>query len=171
HRPGLRGRPRAHRYLDERRPGGADQRPGRRSVGDAERAALRHRAVPGHGRGRGARAVTHRGTDTAREEPPARLGEVLLAAVGASGIELPGQDTGVPAGTGRPGRAPAVAPQRLGLREPAKGWWFPVDVLACHNPPTRAELPPSLVAPEPQQARCTFPPTTATTLAYLGTGR
>lgn len=101
--------------------------------------------------------MTHRASDTGREPLP-RLGEVLLGAVGASGIELPGQDT-----TG--------AARRLGLPETVKACVVLVDGLGWHNLTARAELAPFLVGTEPQQARCAFPSTTATNLAYLGTGR
>lgn len=101
-------------------------------------------------------------TEQAPEPEPGadapRLGEVLLGAVGACGIELPGDDT-------------AATAERLGLPGAAKACVVLVDGLGWHNLTARAELAPFLVGADPRQARSAFPSTTATNLAYLGTGR
>ncbi|WP_277049655.1 alkaline phosphatase family protein [Ruania albidiflava] len=97
-------------------------------------------------------------TDADREDPSPRLGDVLLGAAGACGVDLPGQDT---TGTAH----------RLGLPASTKVCVVLVDGLGWYNLTARAELAPFLAGSAPQQARCTFPSTTATNLAYLGTGR
>ncbi|HIZ37713.1 MAG TPA: alkaline phosphatase family protein [Candidatus Ruania gallistercoris] len=95
--------------------------------------------------------------DTAAPAGP-RVGEVLLGAAGACGIELPGEDT-------------LATAQRLGFGQARQVCVVLVDGLGWHNLADRAGHAPFLAGTEPAQARATFPSTTATNLAYLGTGR
>lgn len=91
-------------------------------------------------------------------EPAVRLGEVLLGAVGACGIELPGEHT-------------LATAQRLGLPEARKACVVLVDGLGWHNLRARSEQAPFLAGSAPRQAASAFPSTTATNLTFLGTGR
>ena len=100
--------------------------------------------------------MTGQGTDAPEQSP--RLGEVLLGAAGACGIDLPGADTLGAAGA-------------LGLPEARQVCVVLVDGLGWHNLAERAKEAPFLAGTGPQQARSTFPSTTATNLAYLGTGQ
>ena len=102
--------------------------------------------------------MTGQGADTGAEQETPRLGEVLLGAAGACGITLPGADT-------------SGAAARLGLPEARQVCVVLVDGLGWHNLAARAEEAPFLTGTQPQQARSTFPSTTATNLAYLGTGQ
>lgn len=102
--------------------------------------------------------MTDQGADPGAEQEALQLGEVLLGATGACGIDLPGDDT-------------RAAASRLGLPEARQVCVVLVDGLGWHNLASRAEDAPFLAGRHPQQARSTFPSTTATNLAYLGTGR
>lgn len=102
--------------------------------------------------------MTGQSAGTGAEQETLRLGEVLLGAAGACGIELGGADTQAAAG-------------RLGLPEARQVCVVLVDGLGWHNLAARAEDAPFLTGTQPRQARSTFPSTTATNLAYLGTGR
>lgn len=100
--------------------------------------------------------MTGRGPDAHPEHP--RLGDVLLGAAGACGISLPDVDT-------------LGAVDRLALPQARQVCVVLVDGLGWHNLAARAEEAPFLTGTGPRQARSSFPSTTATNLAYLGTGR
>ena len=102
--------------------------------------------------------MTGQGAETGAEQELPRLGEVLLGAAGACGIPLPGVDT-------------SGAAARLGLPEARQVCVVLVDGLGWHNLVGRADEAPFLAGAQPRRARSTFPSTTATNLAYLGTGR
>ncbi|WP_147917321.1 alkaline phosphatase family protein [Ruania zhangjianzhongii] len=102
--------------------------------------------------------MTGRGAESGAEQEAPRLGEVLLGAAGACGISLPGVDT-------------LAAAAGLGLPEARQVCVVLVDGLGWHNLAARADEAPFLAGTDPRQARATFPSTTATNLAYLGTGR
>ena len=89
---------------------------------------------------------------------PARVGDVLAGAAGACGLRCEGLDT-------------QAAAERIGAPQASKACVVLVDGLGWHNLMARAELAPFLSTAEPAQAQSAFPSTTATNLAYLGTGQ
>ncbi|SEE03521.1 alkaline phosphatase family protein [Ruania alba] len=89
-----------------------------------------------------------------------RLGDVLLGAVGACGIDLPG------------GAEAEAARARLALPRSRKACVVLVDGLGAYNLVDRASRAPFLSGEERlRSVRTTFPSTTATNVTYLGTGR
>jgi len=97
------------------------------------------------------------GPQTGQEPGTAELGDVLLGAAGACGFTLEGVDA-------------AAAAARIGAPQAAKACVVLVDGLGWHNLMARADLAPFFSGAAPVQARSAFPSTTATNLAYLGTG-
>src|SRR5699024_10497481 len=126
----------------------------------AQRDALRHRTFGRHGRYAGVKDTqldSGHGPQTGQEPGTAELGDVLLGAAGACGFTLEGVDA-------------AAAAARIGAPQAAKACVVLVDGLGWHNLMARADLAPFLSGAAPAQARSAFPSTTATNLAYLGTG-
>lgn len=86
-----------------------------------------------------------------------RVGDVLLGAAGACGFSFAEVDA----------RAAAA---RIGAPPATKACVVLIDGLGWHNLMDRADQAPFLVGTEPARAESAFPSTTATNLAYLGTG-
>lgn len=86
-----------------------------------------------------------------------RLGDVMLGAVGACGFTLEGVDT-------------LAATARIRAERASKACVVLVDGLGWHNLMERADVAPFLSEARPAQAECAFPSTTATNLAFVGTG-
>ncbi|UFU04807.1 alkaline phosphatase family protein [Ruania halotolerans] len=95
-------------------------------------------------------------------EPVGRLGDVLLGAVGACGIDLGGDEQA----------EVADARSRLGLPDSRKACVVLVDGLGWYNLTDCSDRAPFLTGADRLRAlQATFPTTTATNVTYLGTGR